>query len=62
MTSKPFRNVLSMREYKAVLTEASSLNKPYSETGHLHPENELLARPQWFKWSRYRGLRGANAA
>jgi len=62
MTPKLSRTVLSMREYKAVLTEVSSLNKPYAETGHLHPENELLPRPKWFKGSRDRGLRGDFAA
>ena len=57
MTSKSSRNVLSMKEYKAVLAEASILEKPYSETGHLYPENELLPRPTWFKGSRDRGFR-----
>ena len=42
MTPKSSRNVLSMEEYKAVLAEASSLEKPYSEIGHLYPVNELL--------------------
>jgi len=62
MTSKSSKSVLSMREYKAVLEEASSIEKPYSETGHLYPENELLPRPIWFKGSRDRGLRGNLAA
>ncbi len=62
MTSKSSRSVLSMREYKAVLEEASSIEKPYSETGHLYPENELLPRPIWFKGSRDRGYRGDMAA
>ena len=62
MTSKSSRSVLSMREYKAVLAEASSIEKPYSETGHLYTENELLPRPIWFKGSRDRGLRGNLAA
>ena len=62
MTSKSSRNVLSMREYKAILAKASSIEKPYSETGHLYPENELLPRPIWFKGSRDRGLRGNLAA
>ena len=62
MTSKSSRSVLSMREYKAVLAEASSIEKPYSERGHLYPENELLPRPIWFKGSRDRGLRGNLAA
>tara|TARA_Y100001968_G_scaffold230940_1_gene213778 strand:+ start:212 stop:367 length:156 start_codon:yes stop_codon:yes gene_type:complete len=47
-----------MKEYKAVLLEASCLNKPYSEIGHLYPEAELLPRPIWFKGSRDRYLRG----
>ena len=34
MTSQSSRSVLSMEEYKAVLAEASTLEKPYSETGH----------------------------
>ena len=51
-----------MREYKAVLAEASSVAKPYSETGHLYQENRLLPRPVWFKGSRNRGLRGDSAA
>ena len=46
-----------MEEYKAVLVEASSIKKPYSETGNIYPENELLPRPIWFKGSRDRGLR-----
>ena len=54
MTSKSFRSVLSMKEYKAVLAEASSLKEPYSETGHLYQENRLLPRPVWFKGSRDR--------
>ena len=62
MTSKSSRCVLSMEEYKAVLAEASSLEKPYSETGHLYPVNELLPRPVWFKGSRDRGLRENIAA
>ena len=62
MTSKSSRNVLSMKGYKAVLAEASSVAKPYSETGHLYQENRLLPRPLWFKGSRNRGLRGDSAA
>ena len=62
MTSKSSRSVLSMEEYKAVLAEASSLEKPYSETGHLYQENRLLPRAVWFKGSRDRGLRGNLAA
>ena len=58
MTSKSYRSVLSMNDYKAVLVEASSVAKPYSETAHLHSDNELLPRPIWFKGSRDRGLRG----
>ena len=57
MTSKSPQSVISMEEYKAVLAEASTFEKPYSETGHLYPENELLPRPVWFKGSRDRGLR-----
>ena len=62
MTSKSSRSVLSMNDYKAVLAEASSLKKPYSETGHLHQENRLLPRPTWFKGSRDRGFREDIAA
>ena len=62
MTSKASRNVLSMKEYQAVLAEASSLNKPYSEIGHLYTENELLPRSKWFKGRKDRGLRGDIAA
>ncbi len=62
MTSKSSRSVLSMNDYKAVLTESSSVAKPYSETGHLHQENRLLPRPIWFKGSRDRGLRRDIAA
>ena len=51
-----------MREYKAVLEEASSLKEPDSEIGHLYQENRLLPRPVWFKGSRDRGLRGDIAA
>ena len=51
-----------MEEYKAVLVEASTLKKPYSEIGHLYPVNELLPRPVWFKGSRDRGLRENIAA
>ena len=62
MNSKSSRSVLSTREYKAVLAEVSSIEKPYSETGHLYQENRLLPRPVWFKGSRDRGLRGNLAA
>ena len=62
MTSKSSRSVLSMKDYKAVLTEASSIEKPDSEIGHLYQENRLLPRPVWFKGSRDRGLRGDIAA
>ena len=62
MTSKASRSVLSMKDNKAVLAEASSIEKPYSETGHLYTENELLPRPIWFKGSRDRGLREDIAA
>ena len=51
-----------MREYKAVLAEASNIEKPYLEIGHLYQENRLLPRPVWFKGSRDRGLRGNLAA
>ena len=62
MASKSSQRVLSLQDYKAVLEEASSLSNPYSETGHLHLDNELLPRPIWFKGSRDRGLRGDIAA
>jgi len=62
MISKSSRSVLSMEEYKAVLAEASTLEKPYAETGHLYPVNELHPRPVWFKGSRDRGLREDLAA
>ena len=62
MTFKSSRSVLSMREYKAVLAEASSIEKPYSDTGHLFQDNRLLPRPVWFKGSRNRGLREDIAA
>ena len=62
MTSKSSRSVLSMEEYKAVLAEASSIEKPYSDTGNLYQEYSLLPRPVWFKGSRDRGLRGNIAA
>ena len=62
MTSKSFRIVLSMNDYKAVLAEVSSLKKPDSEIGHLYQENRLLPRPVWFKGSRDRGLREDIAA
>ena len=57
MTSKSSPRVISMNDDKAVLAEASIIEKPYSETGHLYPENELLQRPIWFKRSMDRGLR-----
>ena len=62
MSSKSSRSFLSMEEYKAVLAEASTLEKPHSETAHLYPVNELLPRPMWFKGSRDRGLREDIAA
>ena len=62
MTSKSSRSVLSMKDYQAVLAEASSVAKPYSEIGHLYQENRLLPRPVWFKGSRNRGLRGDSTA
>ena len=51
-----------MKEYKAILAEASSLKEPSSEIGHLYQENRLLPRPVWFKGSRDRGLTGDLAA
>ena len=51
-----------MKYYKAVLAEASSVAKPYSETGHLQQESRLLPRPVWFKGSRDRGFREDIAA
>ena len=51
-----------MDDYKAALSEDSSVAKPYSETGHLYQENRLLPRPVWFKGSRNRGLREDIAA
>ena len=62
MTFKSSRNVLSMDDYKVVLSEASTVAKPYSETGHLYQENRLFPRPVWFKGSRNRGLREDIAA
>tara|TARA_B100000214_G_C23856104_1_gene575768 strand:- start:664 stop:852 length:189 start_codon:yes stop_codon:yes gene_type:complete len=62
MTSKSSRNVLSMKEYKSVIAEASTFEKPFSETGHLCQENRLLPGPVWFKGSRNRGLREDIAA
>ncbi len=62
MTSKSSRSILSMNDYKAVLEEASGVEKPYSETGHLYQESRLLPRPVWFKGSRDRGFRGEIAA
>ena len=38
-----------MEEYKAVLAEASSANKTFLETGHLHSGNELFSRTKWFQ-------------
>ena len=51
-----------MKEYKAVLAEASSIEKPYAETGHLYQENRLLPRPVGFKGNRDTGMRGDIAA
>ena len=62
MTSKSTRSVLSMKDYKAVLADASGVAQHYSETGHLYQENRFLPRPVWFKGSRDRGLRGDRAA
>ena len=62
MSSQSSQSDLSMKGYKAVLTEASSVVKPYSETGIVHQENKLLRRPVWFKGSRNRGLREDNVA
>ncbi len=62
MTSKSSRSVLSIEEYKAVLAEASTLEKPDSETDHLYSVNELLPRPVWSQGGRDRGLREDIAA
>ena len=62
MSPQSSQNVHSMNDYKAVLTEGSSVAKPYSETGHLNQENRLLPRPVWFKGSRDRGFREDIAA
>ena len=62
MSSKASQSVLSMNDYKAILAEAASVAKPYSETGHLYQESRLLPRPVWFKGSRDRGLKEDIAA
>ena len=62
MSSQSSQSVLSMNDYKAVLAEASGVEKPYSEIGHLYQESRLLPRPVWFKGSRDRGLREDIAA
>ena len=62
MSSQSSQSVLSMKEYKAILPEGSSVAKPFSEIGHLHQENRLLPRPVWFKGSRDRGFRENIAA
>tara|TARA_B100000965_G_C19462858_1_gene700518 strand:- start:838 stop:1026 length:189 start_codon:yes stop_codon:yes gene_type:complete len=62
MISKSSGSTFSMKEYKAVLAEASSLDKSYSEIAHLYTQKELLPRPVWFKGSRDRGLREDIAA
>ena len=62
MTSKSSENILSMKEYKAVLDEISSSKKPYLETGHLHQEKEYFQKNKWFKGARERGFRGDLAA
>ena len=41
MASKSSRSVLSMKEYKAVLAEASIIGKPYSDTAHLNCFQDL---------------------
>ena len=62
MTPKSSLNLLSIEEYKALLSKDSSIENLYFKTGHSKPENELLLRPIWFKGSRDRGLRENIAA
>ena len=62
MPTQSSQSALSMKEYKAVLAEDSSIVTPYSETGHLHQENRLRPRPRWFKGSKDRGFRENIAA
>ena len=49
MTSKSSVGVFSMKEYKAVLAEASNLEKLYSEAGYLYAEKEHLPKPVFIK-------------
>tara|TARA_B100000965_G_scaffold385183_1_gene386158 strand:- start:254 stop:439 length:186 start_codon:yes stop_codon:yes gene_type:complete len=46
-----------MEEYKAVLSEASTLEKPYSEIGHLYKRIDLYLHLYGLKGVRNRGLR-----
>ena len=62
MTTPLSQNVLSVKEYKDVVEEDSTLKKPNLEIGDLYKENKLLPRPVWFKGSRDRGLRENIAA
>ena len=58
--SKKSRNdleaVLSIEQYRAVIDEDSSLNKQYSQIGHLYPEK--TPQFKWFKSSRGKEMRG----
>ena len=62
MTSKLSQNVLSIKEYKAIILETSSFKKTCSELEHLSSQDKFLPKPLWFKGSRDRGLRDVVAA
>ena len=62
MPSNSSENILSMKEYKAILEAQMNTTHPYSETGHLHQDELLLEKSKWFKGSRDRGLKGDLAA
>ncbi len=61
MTSSSLRDILSIKESKAIINEDSTSNKLYLETPNSQIGKECLSRLKWFKGSSDRGFRGTLA-
>ncbi len=62
MSSKPSRNLPSVKVYKGIFDAECDSKQAYSETVQLYQNNVLKNKPIWFKGSRDRGLKGDLAA
>tara|TARA_Y100001968_G_C18814312_1_gene461612 strand:- start:219 stop:482 length:264 start_codon:yes stop_codon:yes gene_type:complete len=57
MTSKSSQNLLSIKEYEAIISEPAIFKNPCSESDYLCSQSKFLQRSLWFKGSRDRCLR-----